>query len=68
MVSDRFLRIYGNAENHRPTGKCVKCTPASWGLKKLMSSSDSEDTSVKQNAHEVHSSGTFLVVSIENKI
>ena len=35
MVSDRFWMIYGVAENPRPTGKCVKYTPAALGLMSL---------------------------------
>ena len=32
MVPDWFGMIYGIAENPRPKGKCVKYTPAAWGL------------------------------------
>ena len=32
MVSDRIWMIYDIAENPWPTGKCVKYTPAAWGL------------------------------------
>ena len=29
------LALNSGAENHRPTGKCVKYTPTSWGLRGL---------------------------------
>ena len=32
MVSDRLWMFYGIAEKPRPTGNCVKCAPATWGL------------------------------------
>ena len=35
MVSDRFWMIYDIGENPQPTGKCVKYTPAAWGLKEI---------------------------------